>query len=139
MFVTRASRREIDEIKEFYDRNDWDPVDFSNRQAYIARQGPILATLLMLPVGDATVIDDVLVDKDRRKEGIGTALMNTAMNNKGGTLWLCCHDYTIGYYERFGFEVVERDQLPDEIHAHFTQDGTFDDSEDHYHYVMKAR
>jgi N-acetylglutamate synthase-like GNAT family acetyltransferase len=139
VFVTRASRREVDEIKEFYDRNDWDPVDFSKGQAYIARQGSILATLLMVSVGHVTVIDDVLVDEDRRKEGIGTTLINAAMNNRGGTLWLCCHDYTVGYYERFGFEVVERDQLPEEIFAYFKTDGTFDDSKDHYHYVMKAR
>lgn len=139
MFVTRASRREIDEIKDFYDRNEWDHVDFARSQAYIARQGPILAVLLLTPAGDATVIDDVVVDKDHRREGIGTNLINTAMNNKGGTLWLCCHDYTIGYYERFGFQVVERDELPPEIHSHFEADGTFDDSEDHYHYVMRTR
>ena len=139
MFVTRASRREIDEIKEFYERNEWDPVDFSRGQAYIVRQGAILAVLLLVPAGDATVIDDVVVDKDRRKQGIGTRLIQTAMNNKGGTLYLCCHDHTIGYYERFGFELVDRDGLPEAIHAHFQADGTFDDSEDHKHYIMRAR
>lgn len=139
MFVTRASRRETREIEEFYDGNKWDRVDVTRGRAYIARQGAILAVLRLVEAGNATIVDDVLVDKDHRRRGIGTRLMEAAMSNKGGTLYLRCHDYTIPFYERFGFAVVERDDLPEDVHAHFQADGAFDDSEDHRHYIMKAR
>jgi N-acetylglutamate synthase-like GNAT family acetyltransferase len=140
MFITRASRRDHDEIAEFYQSQDWGGEDLTKGVAFIARQGPIIGTVRLIEVAPQTVIvEDVVVHKDHRRSGIGAQLMRAAMNSRGGTLYLCTHGDTIAFYERFEFAERPFDSLPEPVQAYFRATGDYPSRPDHVHYFLTAR
>jgi predicted N-acetyltransferase YhbS len=140
MFITRAGRRERDEIASFYEENDWgDDVDLGKGVTFIARQGGIVGAIRLLEVGPQTVIvEDLVVHKDLRGNGIGAQLMRAAMNSRGGTMFLCCHDDVIPFYERFEFTAHPFEDLPEPVQEHFRATGEYPSSPEE-HYFLKAR
>jgi predicted N-acetyltransferase YhbS len=140
MFITRASRRDRDEIASFYEENDWGAdVDLSRGVTFIARQGVIVGAVRLLEVAPQTVIvEDVVVHKDHRGNGIGAQLMRAAMNSRGGTLYLCCHDDVIAFYERFEFAPQPFEDLPEPVQGYFRETGDYP-SPHGEHFFLKAR
>lgn len=140
MFITRASRHDKGDLKEFYASQDWQEVDVDRGVAFIARDGHIAAAARLVEVAPQTVvIDDVVVREDRRGEGLGRAVMQAAMNSRGGTLFLSCHDDKIGFYEKLGFVTVEIEDLPEAVNAYLEEAGDLPNTPEHVHYIMKAR
>ena len=141
MFVTRASRRDHEEIIEFYRENDWDEnFDLAEGVTFIARQGPILGTARLLEIAPQTlIVEDVVVHRDHRGTGIGTQLMRAAMNSRGGTLYLSTHDDTIPFYERLEFSAREFDELPESVQVHFRATGDYPSEPGHIHHFLTAR
>jgi N-acetylglutamate synthase-like GNAT family acetyltransferase len=140
MFITRASRHDKSDLQEFYEANDWDFGDLSEGVAFIAREGKIIAAIRLIEVAPATVvIDDVLVKEDKRGTGLGRGIMQAAMNGRAGTLYLACHDDKIGFYERFGFALVDKDALPEAVATYLDKAGDLNPGPDHHHYFLKAR
>ncbi len=140
MLVTRASRRDTDEIRAFYDGLEWG--DVKDGTFFIARQGPIIGALCLIALEpDVTLVEDVLVHPDHRGRGIGTRLVEAAMNNKGGPMYLCCHDERLAFYERLGFRRIDQDDLPESARRFWRDDGALKDSypPDHVHHFMRAR
>ena len=74
------------------------------------------------------VVRDVMVAAERRREGVGAQLMQTAMNSRGGRLYLRCGEGEGPFFERFGFAAVEPAELPDAVVAHFDTHGPQSDS-----------
>ena len=141
MFITRASRRDADEILEFYRGQQWDEdMDLSAGTALIARQRPIVGVVRLLDVAPQTVIvEDVVVHKDHRRTGIGSQLMRAAMNSRGGTLFLSCHDDTVPFYQRFEFSERPFESLPEPVQAHFRATGDYPSEPGHIHHFLTAR
>jgi N-acetylglutamate synthase-like GNAT family acetyltransferase len=141
MFVTRASRRDHEEIAEFYRDHDWDEnFDLAEGVTFIARQGPIVGTARLLEIEpQILIVEDVVVHRDHRRTGIGTQLMSAAMNSRGGSLYLSTHDDTIPFYERLEFSVRDFDELPEPVRAHFRATGDYPSAPDHVHYFLTAR
>lgn len=150
MFVTRATRHDKDDIKALLEAEEWDTNLLDKGTAYIARDGAVVGTARLIEVGPQTVVvEDVLVRKDRRGEGVGRRVLEAAMMAKGGTLYLCCHDDVIPYYEKLGFATVEFDDLPESVNAwmkeqdclphHVITDEKTGEKQDHHHFYMKAR
>lgn len=141
MFITRATRRDHGEIAELLrTHRSEDEPDLSEGVAFIARQGPVLGCVRLAEVEPQTLVfDDVLVHADHRGEGIGRRLMETAMNSRGGTLYLCCHEDVIPFYAKFGFAVVALEDAPSSVVAYWEKIGDIPTDPNHVHYYMKAR
>jgi predicted N-acetyltransferase YhbS len=138
MFVTRATRHDKEDIRALLLENEWEDDKLDKGTAFIARDGAVVGTVRLIEVEPQTVIvEDVLVKEGRRREGIGSRLMEAAMNARGGTLYLCCHDDVISFYQRFGFAQVTFEEQPGPVQEFMREDGALDS--DHEHFFMKAR
>jgi predicted N-acetyltransferase YhbS len=142
MFITRATRRDRDELKEFYASQDWGEVRVEEGVAFFARQGDIIGAIRLAEAEpNVLMVDDVVVREDRRGQGIGKALMQAAMNSRGGKLYLVCHPPVRPFYEAFGFEEVDYEALPRSIKDYAERDGDAPHQleEGHVHIFMTAR
>jgi N-acetylglutamate synthase-like GNAT family acetyltransferase len=141
MFITKASRHDKADIEEFL-KNEWDreKFDVDRGTAFVAREGAILGHARLIELTPTMlVVEEVVVKGDKRRQGIGTRVMEAAMNNKGGKLFLCCHEDTIPFYETLGFSRVTFDELPPEVQEHHRQEGDYPTEEGHEHFFMTAR
>ena len=140
MFITRATRHDRDDLEKLLVDHDWDLEHMDKGVAFIARDGTIVGTVRLIEVAPQIVIvEDVLVHKDRREEGIGRQLIQTAMNSRGGTLYLSCHENRLGFYAHFGFEQVAFDDLPAAVQQFMRDTDAWPDSPEHRHFFLKAR
>jgi N-acetylglutamate synthase-like GNAT family acetyltransferase len=141
LFITKASRHDKTDIKDFLEK-EWPGENFNvdRGTAFIAREGAIVGHARLIEVAPQTVVvEEVVVKDDRRRQGIGTRLMEASMNNKGGKLFLCCHEEHIPFYEKFGFSRVAFDELPGPVQQHHRDEGDFPTEEGHEHFFMTAR
>jgi N-acetylglutamate synthase-like GNAT family acetyltransferase len=141
LFITKASRHDKSDIKEFLEK-EWPDSSFNvdRGTAFIAREGAVLGHARLIEVAPQTlVVEEVVVQDGRRREGIGTRLIEAAMNNKGGKLFLCCHEEQIPFYEKFGFSGLAFDDLPDEVQQFHRDEGDYPTRQGHQHFFMTAR
>ena len=140
MFITRASRHDRADIEEFLESEGWTGANLRNGATFFARDGGVVGCLRLVEVEPrAVVVEDMVVAGARRREGIGRSLMQAAMNSRGGTLYLCCHDEHIAFYEKFGFAQVEEAELPEPVRSYLIEAGDLPSSEEHPHLFMRAR
>jgi N-acetylglutamate synthase-like GNAT family acetyltransferase len=142
MFITRASRRDRAELQEFYTSQEWGEVNVDSGVAFFARQGAIVGAIRLAEAEpNVLMVEDVVVREDLRGTGIGKALMQAAMNSRGGKLYLVTHDDVIGFYEKFGFATVDYDSLPETVKAHIEHEGDAPHQIEggHEHFFMTAR
>lgn len=142
MFITRASRRDRDELKDFYLSQEWGEVRVEEGVAFFAREGAISGAIRLVEAEpNVVMVDDVVVREDKRGQGVGKALMQAAMNSRGGKLFLVCHPPVTRFYEDFGFTAVEYESLPQSIKDYLERDGDAPHqiAEDHEHVFMTAR
>ncbi len=140
MLITRASRHDRSDLETFYANNDWEDPHLTDGVAFVAREGNIVGALTLIEIEPQTiVVEDVLVDPTRRGQGLGTQLMQAAMNSRGGTMFLCCHSERLPFYGRLGFEDVSFDQLPPSVQQFMRDIDAYPISADHVHYFLKAR
>jgi N-acetylglutamate synthase-like GNAT family acetyltransferase len=128
MLITRASRRDLAAVEEFYAEtgffDGYEKPDFTQGWVFIARQGPVVGAVRLLEVAPQTlVVEDAVVAEARRGEGVGARLLGAAMNNRGGRLFVACEEDVTGFYERLGFSDASFDDLPAEVQAHFRTEG----------------
>ncbi|HZA40836.1 MAG TPA: GNAT family N-acetyltransferase [Actinomycetota bacterium] len=140
MFITRATRHDKADVKELFESHGWGDSSVDTGTIFMARDGLVVGCVKIVEVAPQTlVVDDMLVREGRRGEGIGADLMRAAMNSRGGTMWLCCHDELIAFYERFGFALVPDSDLPDPVIDYLRSVEDYPAPEGHVHYFMKAR
>lgn len=141
MFITKATRHDKADIAEFL-KSEWPSENFNvdRGTALVAREGKIVGHVRLIEVAPQTlVVEEVLVEKDRRRQGLGTRLMEAAMNNKGGKLFLCCHEEEMPFYEKFGFTSMPFDELPAEVQQYHRDQDDLPTEEGHEHFFMTAR
>ena len=143
MFITRATRHDQADRIEFFERHGWDYHKGHLKEvAFIARDGGIVGNCTLLEVDPQTlIVEDVVVDEARRREGIGRRLMEAAMNSRGGKLYLCTHPEEKPFYEKLGFTEIPFDELPDQIRSLMEADNAAPHqiAEDHTHHFLTAR
>jgi predicted N-acetyltransferase YhbS len=140
VFITRATRHDRADIESFLEANGWHNAQLSRGATFFARDGGVVGTVRLVEVEPRTVVvNDVVVDSKRQGEGIGRALMQTAMNSRGGTLYLACHDDTIAFYEKFGFAQITPEDMPASVVTYMKEVGDYPTEGEHYHFFMRAR
>lgn len=143
MFITRATRHDIEDIVALLKTNDWqDDVDFKEGTGFIARDGGVVGYVRVVEVEPQTVVvDNVLVLEERRGKGIGSDLMRAAMNSRGGKLFLCCHEERIPFYERLGFSVLPGGyyDAPKSVQEYWVKSEDWPVKEGHEHFFLTAR
>ena len=136
MFISRATRHDLSDIEELLQRNDWKVSNLKAGTFFFAREGSVVGCIRFIEVSpQAVIVQDMVVDSDRRGQGLGEQLMKAAMNSRGGTLYLRCYKDLMPYYERFGFSEVELEDVPESVATHFEDTG-FLEGETYY---LKAR
>lgn len=143
MFITRATRHDFPELQRLLTPpGDAPEVDLKQGTAFIARDGGIVGCVRLIEVEPQTVVvDNVLVVEDRRGNGLGSRLMQTAMNSRGGKLFLCCHEERIPFYERLGFTPLAEgfDSAPESVQEYWRKMDDYPTEEGHVHYFLTAR
>lgn len=140
MFIARATRHDRDDIKALLEEQGWDTDNIAEGTALIARSGAVVGCIRLVEVEpQKVVLDDVVVAKGKRGGGLGRRLVEAAMNNRGGTLYLCCHDDVIGFYSKFGFSEKPFDDLPEPVQDYFKRVGDYPTKEGHEHFFLTAR
>ena len=140
MFIARASRHDKGDVRELIEAEGWDTDHLDEGTTLIAREGAVTGCVRLIEVEpQKVVIDDFLVRKDKRGQGLGRQLMQAAMNNRGGTLYLCCHDDVIAFYEKLGFAQMPFEELPDSVQSYFKRVDDYPTDDDHEHFFLTAR
>ena len=140
MFITRATRHDKVDVKELLEEHGWGDSNIDTGTIFMARDGVVVGCVKIVEVAPQTlVVDDMLVREGRRREGIGADLMRAAMNSRGGSMWLCCHEELLSFYERFGFALVAESALPEPVVDYLKSVDDIPAPEGHVHYFMKVR
>jgi N-acetylglutamate synthase-like GNAT family acetyltransferase len=140
MLITRATRHDNQDLEEFYAANEWEDPHLADGVSFVAREGTVQGALSLIELEPQTVvIEDVLVAPERRGNGLGTQLMQAALNSRGGTMFLCCHSERLPFYNRLGFSDVPFEELPEPVQKFMRDNDAFPFTPDHVHYFMKAR
>lgn len=140
MFIAKATRHDRDDIKALMETNEWGPEGIGEGTTLIARSGPVVGCVRLVEVEpQKVVVDDVLVAKEKRGEGVGRRLMEAAMNNRGGTLYLYCHDDVLDFYAKFGFSEKPFEELPESVQEYFKKVDDWPEPPGHEHFFLTAR
>jgi N-acetylglutamate synthase-like GNAT family acetyltransferase len=143
VFITRATRHDFADLQELLTPPGNAPeVDLKEGTAFIARDGGIVGCLRLVEVQPQTVVvDNVLVVETRRGDGIGTRLVQAAMNSWGGKLFLCCHKERIAFYERLGFSFLPNgfEDAPVPVQDYWRKVQDYPTPPGHEHFYMTAR
>jgi N-acetylglutamate synthase-like GNAT family acetyltransferase len=140
VFITRGTRHDLGDVEELLESQGWEHSELKKGTTFVAREGAVIGCVRLIEVApNAVVIDDVVVREDKRGRGIGKQLMQAAMNSRGGTLYLCCHEQHVPFYERFDFKEVPAATLPDPVANYFDEAGDLTPPAGHTHFFMSAR
>lgn len=135
--ITKATRHDTDDIRELLTSHGMEPPEPRDGVVYIARAGKVSGCIRLKEVAPgAVIIDKMIVDESKRGEGLGSQLMQAAMNARGGKLYLYCHADAKGFYEGFGFEPIAPDALPEPVMDHFVEAGEYPAPEGHPEHVF---
>ena len=142
MMITRATRRDKDDLEEFFKEQEWEDPVLDKGTAFIARSGKIIGNVRVIEVDtNVLVFEDVLVASDKRGNGLGTQLMQAALNSRGGKVFLACHDERLAWYGRLGFSEMDYEQLPFPVKTFYedVKAAPHQLPEGHIHHFMTAR
>ena len=108
MKIHIAEDEHLPGIIELLATRGWaDEFDPGVGDCYIAFDETVIACLQVVDVDNETaVLDLVLVDHARRREGIGTTLVNVATISSPGALYVSCRADAVAFYESLGFSLL---------------------------------
>ena len=119
MFVTRAGRHDRSDLKEFIESRRGGEADTTEGTAMIAREGSIIGCIRLIEVDSGTLVyDDVLVDEGR-DEAVAKQLIQAAMNNKGGTIYVAVPADGTDLFTDFGFARIDPSDAPEPVTAYW--------------------
>jgi N-acetylglutamate synthase-like GNAT family acetyltransferase len=135
VFITRASRHDRSDVGDFLRAQGLGDGGLGAGTVFFAREGGVVGCVRLVEVAPQTlVVDDMVVDGARRRRGIGTSLMQAAMNSRGGTLYAPAGRSCASFFERLGFEEAAPEAVPAPVREHVEASGAPPG-----HVVMRAR
>lgn len=90
-------------LNKFYRAHNSPMRAASDGQLWVARQGEIIGGLSLTPVALGHWLTGLFVAPSRRGQGIAAQLVQQALGDCNGPVWLFCHPDLRGLYERLGF------------------------------------
>ncbi|MPQ70282.1 MULTISPECIES: GNAT family N-acetyltransferase [unclassified Pseudomonas] len=90
-------------LNKFYRAHNSPMRSASDGQPWVARQGEIIGGLSLTPIAQGHWLTGLFVAPSRRGQGIAAQLVQQALGNCCGPVWLFCHPELRGFYERLGF------------------------------------
>ena len=75
-------------------------------QAWVARDGEIIAALNLTPVADGHWLTGLLVADACRGQGVARRLVAQAVASVAGPVWLFCDPGLAAFYQRLGFALA---------------------------------
>ncbi|WP_248802587.1 GNAT family N-acetyltransferase [Pseudomonas sp. MWU13-2100] len=90
-------------LNKFYRTHNSPMRSASDGQLWVARQGEIIGGLSLTPVAQGHWLTGLFIAPSRRSQGIAAQLVQQALGNCNGPVWLFCHPDLRGFYERQGF------------------------------------
>jgi GNAT superfamily N-acetyltransferase len=80
---------------------------------WVAKEQEIVGALCLTPMAGGHWLTGLFVAPERRGHRVAARLIEAAMANAEGLVWLFCEPALSGFYQRLGF--VETDALPHEL------------------------
>jgi GNAT superfamily N-acetyltransferase len=90
-------------LNKFYRHHNSPMKAFKDGSLWVARDGEIVAGLCLTPVVGGQWLTGVFVDPAYRGQGLAARLIDAAVADAEGTVWLLCHPDLEGLYQRMGF------------------------------------
>ena len=135
MFITRASRHDRADVAGFLGAQGYSGDGVGRGTVFFAREGGVVGSVRLVEVApQVLVIEDLVVDRQRRRQGIGSRLMQAAMNSRGGALFVRTEPAYSPFFERLGFAEVPAGNVPEAVAAELGGDVPSGG-----HVVMRAR
>lgn len=108
MEIGRADAEDLAELRQLLATKGWDDeFDPARGTLFVARDQATVGCLQVVDVDhDTAVLDIMFVQEERRREGIGTALMDAAMTDRPRNLYLSCREDAVSFYETLGFHLL---------------------------------
>lgn len=76
-------------------------------QLWVAKHAEIIAGLCLTPAADGQWLTGLFVAPALRGQGLARRLIDAALAEVQGPVWLFCHPDLRGFYQRVGFEQVQ--------------------------------
>ena len=135
MFITRASRHDRADVADFLNGQGYSGEGVARGTLFYAREGGVVGSVRLVEAApQQLVVHDLVVDRDRRRQGIGTSLMQAAMNSRGGVLFVRTEAGYTPFFERLGFARVPDTAIPEAVFRELAGTPSGDGS-----LVMRAR
>lgn len=119
MIIVRKIRlNDVQELVKFLIRNDLADDIKKDTDYYICKLDDLLCGCgMMIKRDDYCVIKNVIVDKESRKQKLGSAIVKTMLNSAelGGAKTALCLGDVAGFSEYLNFKMVKVEELPDNI------------------------
>lgn len=85
----------------------------SDAELWVARDPGIIAGLSLSAVGEGFWLTGLFVAPQRRNQGVAARLVEAALAQVDGPVWLFCHPDLTPFYQRLGFDLAQ--QLPEAL------------------------
>ncbi|MFV3291907.1 GNAT family N-acetyltransferase [Pseudomonas sp. NY11955] len=85
----------------------------SDAELWVARAPVIIAGLSLSAVNEGFWLTGLFVDPQRRSQGVAARLVEAALAQVDGPVWLFCHPDLAPFYQRLGFDLAG--QLPEAL------------------------
>lgn len=107
MKIQIARDEDVPEVLELLESRGWaEGFDAARGDVYVAWDDGVIGCLQKIEIDDQShVLDVVLVDEKRRREGIGTELVRVA-TNEVHDVYVSCRQDAVGFYESLGFTLL---------------------------------
>ena len=112
MLVTRASRHDKADLKEFVESIRGEEVDTSLGTAMIAREGAVIGCIRLVEVADGVLVYDDLLVAPGRDGAVAKQLVQAALNNRGGTVYAALPEDLSAIVVELGFSRIDRSECP---------------------------
>ena len=90
-------------LNKFYRSHNSSMKALKGGRLWVARESEIVAGLCLTPVVGGQWLTGVFVDPAYRGQGLAKRVIDAAVAEVEGTVWLLCHPDLEGLYQRMGF------------------------------------
>ncbi|WP_322364877.1 GNAT family N-acetyltransferase [Pseudomonas sp. Teo4] len=87
----------------------------SEGELWVARRNEIIAGLSLSAIENGHWLTGLFVAPEQRNQGVAGQLIEAALAERRGPVWLFCHPDLTPFYQRLAFETAE--QLPEALAA----------------------